>query len=321
MTCWGQKYVEVAFGGDSKARITSLVDALETSMAKDIQALPWMTEETKKAALGKLKAITNNVGYPQKWRQYRPVTLVRDDYCGNTFRMSEVARQEQIERIGKTTDKSEWSMTTPTVNAFYSPPLNSINFPAGILQLPFFDAKRDMAVNFGAIGAVIGHEMTHGFDDSGRKYDGAGNLHDWWTAKDGAEFEKRAACIADEYSKFSPVEGVTLNGRLTLGENTAGQRRTAHRLPGDGRRVPGEVRESGRLHPGAARIPGLCAGVLREHVSAGSAHPRDDGPALARTLPGDRHRAEHAGVSESVLVQGGPADGERQRVQGLVATG
>jgi predicted metalloendopeptidase len=127
----------------------------------------------------------------------------------------------RIGKIGKPTDKTEWTMTTPTVNAFYEPTSNSINFPAGILQLPFFEPKRDLAVNYGAIGVVIGHEMTHGFDDQGRKYDGDGNLRDWWTPQDGAEFEKRVACVADEYSNFSPVEGVKLNGRLTLGENTA----------------------------------------------------------------------------------------------------
>ena len=131
------------------------------------------------------------------------------------------AYDQRIENIGKPTDKTEWGMTTPTVNAFYSPQNNSINFPAGILQPPFFDPRRDMAFNYGGVGAVIGHEMTHGFDDQGRKFDGDGNLRDWWTAADGAEFEKRAACIANEYSGFTAVDDVKLNGRLTLGENTA----------------------------------------------------------------------------------------------------
>ncbi|MDR3701348.1 MAG: M13 family metallopeptidase, partial [Candidatus Sulfopaludibacter sp.] len=164
---------------------------------------------------------TNNVGYPRKWRDYGKVEIKRDDYFGNSLRLSEFLRNRQIEKIGAPTDKTEWGMSTPTVNAFYSPQQNSINFPAGILQSPFFDPRRDLAVNYGAVGAVIGHEMTHGFDDQGRKFDGDGNLRDWWTAQDGAEFEKRAACIASEYSGFTSVDDVKLNGKLTLGENSA----------------------------------------------------------------------------------------------------
>jgi len=217
----GQKYVKVAFSGNAKEQITKLVEGLEKSMGDDITTLPWMTDETKAAAKVKLKAITNNVGYPRKWRDYSKVTIAPDDYLGNSLRTTEVLYDQRIEKIGQPTDKTEWGMTTPTVNAFYQPQTNSINFPAGILQPPFFDPKRDMAVNYGGIGVVIGHEMTHGFDDQGRKYDGDGNLRDWWTAKDGAEFETRAACIASEYSGFTSVSDVKLNGRLTLGENTA----------------------------------------------------------------------------------------------------
>jgi endothelin-converting enzyme/putative endopeptidase len=180
-----------------------------------------MTPDTKAAAIVKLKAITNNVGYPRKWRDYSKVTIAADDYFGNTERAAEAMNQQRIRKIGQPTDKTEWTMTPPTVNAFYSPQSNSINFPAGILQLPFFDPRRDMATNYGGVGAVIGHEMTHGFDDQGRKYDGDGNLRDWWTKDDGAEFEKRVSCVADEYSGFTSVDDVKLNGRLTLGENTA----------------------------------------------------------------------------------------------------
>jgi putative endopeptidase len=217
----GQKYIEQAFGSTSKEQIASLVDAVERALDRDIRALPWMTEETKKAAVAKLKLITNNVGVPKKWRDYSAVTIARDDYLGNAVRAGQAAHKRNLDKIGKPTDKTEWGMTTPTVNAFYSPQNNSINFPAGILQLPFFDAGRDMALNYGGIGAVIGHELTHGFDDSGRKFDGDGNLRDWWTAKDGKEFEQRAACIADQYSGYTAVDDVKLNGKLTLGENTA----------------------------------------------------------------------------------------------------
>ena len=217
----GQKYIQVAFGGDAKSQIDQLVDALTKALGEDIQTLPWMSDATKKAALAKLKAITRNVGAPRKWRDQQKVTIARDDYFGNRERATEYLTAQALQRIGKPTDKTEWTMTTPTVNAFYSPPYNTINFPAGILQAPFFDPRRDIALNYGAIGAVIGHEMTHGFDDQGRKFDGEGNLRDWWTAQDGAEFEKRAACVANEYSGFTSVDDVKLNGRLTLGENTA----------------------------------------------------------------------------------------------------
>jgi predicted metalloendopeptidase len=217
----GQKYIELRFGPDAKKQITDLVDNLEKALGEDIQTLTWMTDPTKKAAMAKLAAITNNVGYPRKWRDYSKVAIQRDDFYGNTVRLAEALRQENLDKIGKPTDKTEWGMSTPTVNAFYSPQNNSINFPAGILQPPFFDPKRDAAINYGAVGAVIGHEMTHGFDDQGRKFDGSGNLRDWWTPQDGAEFEKRAACIANEYSGFTSVDDVKLNGRLTLGENAA----------------------------------------------------------------------------------------------------
>jgi endothelin-converting enzyme/putative endopeptidase len=217
----GQKYIQMVFGADARARITSLVLGLERAMGDDIAALPWMTEDTKAAAILKLKAITNNVGYPAKWRDYSKVTIAADDYLGNTERAAESMTQQRIQKIGQPTDKSEWTMTPPTVNAFYSPQTNSINFPAGILQPPFFDPRRDMPVNYGGVGAVIGHEMTHGFDDQGRKFDGDGNLRDWWTPQDGEQFEKRVSCVADEYSAFNSVDDVKLNGRLTLGENTA----------------------------------------------------------------------------------------------------
>jgi predicted metalloendopeptidase len=256
----GQKYIEAAFGPDAKTRITELVEGLEKSMGQDIETLPWMTEATKKAALGKLAAITNNVGYPKKWRDYGTVTIEPGDYLGNARRTVEFLYQQRIAKIGQPTDKTEWSMTTPTVNAFYQPSDNSINFPAGILQSPFFDPQRDMAVNYGGIGAVIGHEMTHGFDDSGRKYDAAGNLRDWWTAQDGAEFEKRAACIANEYTGFTWMNGVTLNGKLTLGENTAdnGGLRVAYMaledaLAGKGKTIDGLTPEQ-RLFLGFAQV-------------------------------------------------------------------
>jgi len=217
----GQRYVQVAFPPESKARMLKMVDALEKSLAADIQNLSWMSDETKKQAEIKLRAIQNKIGYPDVWRDYGAVDVKPGDLLGNIQRANEFESKRQINKIDKPLDRKEWGMTPPTVNAYYSPAYNEIVFPAGILQPPFFDPKMDDAVNFGGIGLVIGHELTHGFDDQGRKYDPQGNLHDWWTAEDGKEFEKRVSCVADEYSGFVAVDDVKLNGRLTLGENTA----------------------------------------------------------------------------------------------------
>ncbi len=217
----GQKYVEVTFGPDGKQRMLKMVDALEQSLDEDIQNLSWMTADTKKQAKIKLQAIRNKIGYPDAWRDYSSLAVVRGDLLGNFLRANEFESKREIAKIGKPLDRLEWGMTPPTVNAYYSSSYNEIVFPAGILQPPFFERKMDDAVNFGGIGLVIGHELTHGFDDQGRKFDPQGNLHDWWTPEDGKEFEKRASCVADEYSSFVAVDDLKLNGRLTLGENTA----------------------------------------------------------------------------------------------------
>ena len=217
----GQRYVELTFGAEGKQRMLKMVDALEKSLDEDIRSLPWMTDETKKQAKVKLDAIRNKIGYPDVWRDYSKLQIVRGDLLGNLLRANEFESRRQIAKIGKPLDRKEWQMTPPTVNAYYSPPYNEIVFPAGILQPPFFDKQMDDAVNFGGIGVVIGHELTHGFDDQGRKFDPQGNLRDWWTAEDGKEFEKRASCVANEYSNFVAVDDLKLNGKLTLGENTA----------------------------------------------------------------------------------------------------
>ncbi len=217
----GKKYVEKTFGAAGKERTLKMVHALETSLAEDIEKLPWMTPATKKEALVKLQAITNKIGYPDKWRDYSSVEIKRDDAVGNGFRADQFEFQRQLDKIGKPVDRLEWGMTPPTVNAYYDPQMNNINFPAGILQPPFFDNAMDDAVNFGGIGMVIGHELTHGFDDEGRQFDPKGNLMDWWTPVDAKEFQQRAACVDDEYSSFTVAPGVHVNGKLTLGENTA----------------------------------------------------------------------------------------------------
>ncbi len=217
----GQKYVEVAFSGPAKARALDLVHEIEKAMEHDISTASWMTEPTRQQALAKLAAVANKIGYPDKWRDYSTVAIRRDDFAGNNLRAGEFEHRRNLDKIGKPVDKSEWTMTPPTVNAYYNPPENNINFPAGILQPPFYNPKAADGVNYGAIGIVVGHELTHGFDDQGRRYDGAGNLRDWWTPEDAANFTARADCIVKEYGGFSPVDGVKLNGGLTLGENAA----------------------------------------------------------------------------------------------------
>jgi len=217
----GQKYVEVAFSQSSKERVLKMVAEIEHAMEQDVKAADWMSAGTKEQALAKLKLVANKIGYPEKFRDYSAVTIRPGEYYANVRAARQFEQQRQFAKIGKPVDKTEWGMTPPTVNAYFSPAQNNINFPAGILQPPFYVAKADDAVNYGAIGVVVGHELTHGFDDQGRRFDGAGNLRDWWTEADGKAFETRADCIAQEYGKFSPTDGVTLNGKLTLGENSA----------------------------------------------------------------------------------------------------
>jgi putative endopeptidase len=221
----GQLYVDRTFGPEGKERTQKMVKAIEDAMQKDIGQLTWMSDATKKKAYEKLNAIVNNIGYPDKWRDYSSVEIKADDYAGNSVRAGAFDVARLYKKIDQPTDRKDWTMTPPTVNAYYRPPMNDINFPAGILQPPFYGKMMDDAVNFGGIGVVIGHELTHGFDDQGRKYDAEGNFRDWWTPEDAKEFEQRADCTAKEYSSFVSVKDdkgeVKLNGKLTLGENTA----------------------------------------------------------------------------------------------------
>jgi putative endopeptidase len=190
-------------------------------LGQDVQSLDWMTPATKQQAAVKLRAVANKIGYPDKWRDYSSVKIVRGQAVGNDERATEFEVHRALNKIGKPVDRGEWGMTPPIVNAYYSPLQNSINFPAGILQPPFFYDHMDAAINYGAIGSVMGHELTHGFDDQGRQFDAQGNLSNWWTPEDAKEFETRAECFIKEYSAFTPVDDVHLNGKLTLGENTA----------------------------------------------------------------------------------------------------
>jgi endothelin-converting enzyme/putative endopeptidase len=213
--------VKEAFGPAAKEDTLKMVREIETSMEQDVNTLSWMSDTTKKQAIVKLHAVANKIGYPDRWRDYSGLNIVRGDALGNSERANTFEFHRQMNRIGKPLDKSEWEMTPPTVNAYYNPLQNNINFPAGILQPPYYNAKADPAVNYGASGAIIGHELTHGFDDEGRQFDAQGNLKDWWTESDAKAFEERAQCIVDEYSAFTVVDDVKVNGKLTLGENTA----------------------------------------------------------------------------------------------------
>jgi putative endopeptidase len=223
----GQDWVKQNFPPAAKESMDQLVAALEKALADDLRDLPWMSDETKKAAEEKLAMFRNKIGYPEKWRDYSSVKVRRGTYVENQEQAALFERNYNLAKLGKPVDEKEWQMTPPTVNAYYDPSFNDINFPAGILQPPFFDVKADPAVNFGGIGVVIGHEMTHGFDDEGSQFDGKGNLHEWWTPADRKAFTERTDCEVNEYSGFeaAAAHGDTpaahLNGRLTLGENTA----------------------------------------------------------------------------------------------------
>jgi putative endopeptidase len=217
----GQDWVKKYFPPSAKANMEELVHDLEAALGQDIQQLDWMSPATKVEAEKKLKAFRDKIGYPDTWRDYSTLTVKRDDLVGNLERDGIFEAKRDLAKYGKPVDEKEWGMTPPTVNAYYNPAMNDINFPAGILQPPFFDDHADAAVNFGAIGVVIGHEMTHGFDDEGSQYDLNGNVKVWWTPEDLAKFKERTECTAKEYDNFEVAPGQKLNGHLTLGENTA----------------------------------------------------------------------------------------------------
>ncbi len=217
----GEAYIKEAFGPQAKDATLKMVREIEAALGTDIAALDWMTPDTKKQAVIKLQGVADKIGYPDHWRDYTALPIVRDDALGNAQRADAFESRRHLDKIGQPVDRGEWNMTPPTVNAYYSALQNNINFPAGILQPPFYSPTRDAALNYGGAGAVVGHELTHGFDDQGRKYDASGNLRNWWTAEDGRAFESRAACLTEQYAGFTAVDDVKLNGRLTLGENTA----------------------------------------------------------------------------------------------------
>ena len=215
----GQLYVERHFPAAARTRMQALIDNLVEAYRQSITNLDWMTPATRKEALAKLAKFTSKIGYPDKWRDYRSLRIVPGDLVGNIERARRLESEYQVGKLYRPVDRSDWLMTPQTVNAYYNPLTNEIVFPAAILQPPFFDPAADDAVNYGAIGAVIGHEIGHGFDDQGRRYDGDGRLRDWWSPADETEFKKRADLLVKQFNGYSPLPGISINGELTLGEN------------------------------------------------------------------------------------------------------
>ncbi len=217
----GQAYIRKTFSPELKAATLDMTRRIEDAMAVRIQQLDWMSPATKQQALTKLHAIRNKIGYPDQWRDYSSVEIIRADFYGNNLRATEFESHRELNKVGKPVDRGEWEMTPPTVNAYFNPQMNDINFPAGVLQPPLYDARIDAAPNYGNTGSTIGHELTHGFDDEGRQYDAKGNLKDWWNKEDADQFVKHADCVVDQYAQYVVVDDIHINSKLTEGEDVA----------------------------------------------------------------------------------------------------
>jgi endothelin-converting enzyme/putative endopeptidase len=217
----GQVFVAKTFTPQTKTDALKMTKEIEAGMERDIKNLGWMSEETKRQALTKLHGIVNKIGYPDRWRDYSSVQISPSDFLGDLAHATHFDVQRELKKIGKPVDRREWHMSSPTVNAYYDPQTNDINFPAGVLQPPLFDPKMDSAPNYGNTGSTIGHELTHGFDDEGRQFDAAGNLRDWWTPADAKAFDERTACVRDQYARYVVIDDIHINSKLTLGEDVA----------------------------------------------------------------------------------------------------
>jgi endothelin-converting enzyme/putative endopeptidase len=217
----GEAYVARFFKPEVKDGVGDMVKRIQAAMAARLREIPWMAEPTRRAALEKLGTMKNKIGYPARWRDYRALRITRGDFSGNVARGLRFETARQLGKIGRPVDRDEWQMTPPTVNAYYDAQLNDMNFPAGVLQPPLYDPRLDAAPGYGNTGSTVAHELTHGFDDEGRQFDARGNLRDWWTAADAAEFQRRTACVADQYAQYTVVDDIKINSRLTLGEDVA----------------------------------------------------------------------------------------------------
>ena len=313
----GKVYVEQHFKPDEKARMEHLVENLRAAFREGIDKLEWMGPETKKEAQAKLAAFRPKIGYPNKWRDYSKVEIRPDDLLGNMMRAWMADSIYQLGKAGKPIDPEDWGMTPQTVNAYYNPVRNEIVFPAAILQPPFFDPAADDAANYGGIGGVIGHEMGHGFDDQGRRYDAKGQLRDWWTAKDAEEFTKRAKGLAAQYSAMEALPGLKVNGELTLGENI-GDLTGHHDLPS---RVRVVARRQGtaddrRHHRIPALLLRLGAGVAGEVPRRRAAAAGAEQSARAGHDAGQRPAAERRRVLQHLR-----REGRRQALAAAGSTG
>ena len=317
----GKLYVAENFPPEAKARADQMVKNLIAALREDLATLPWMGAETRKAALAKLDAFTPKIGYPDKWRDYSPYKVERGAYLVNVMNGALFEHHRDMNKIGRPVDRTEWGMTPPTVNAYYNASRNEIVFPAGILQPPFFDAAADDAVNYGGIGAVIGHEMTHGFDDQGRKFDAQGNLKNWWTADDLKNYQERSNCVEKQF------DGVRRRGRPAPERQARAGR--VHRGPGrPDDRLQGLPKEPGRqaaavrhrrVHAGAAPLPELGESVGDQCPSRVRAFADQHEPPPARALPRDRGAVEHPRVRRGVRLQSGRPDGAHGPLPHLVS--
>ena len=264
----GQEFVRRTFTEKTKQDTVHMTELIEKAMAQEINGLDWMSPGTKKQALVKLKGIRNKVGYPDKWRDYSPVQIKANDFFGNFQSAASFEVHRDLNKIGKPVDRNEWGMTPPTVNAYYNPQMNDINFPAGVLQPPLYDPKMDDAPNYGNTGSTIGHELTHGFDDEGRQFDDAGDLKDWWTRKDAKRFDEKINCVRDQYANYVVVDDIKINSKLTSGEDVADLGGTflayiAWREATRGTKTAA----GGWIHARAALLHRLCAVGVRKRAS------------------------------------------------------
>ena len=316
----GKNYVRDHFPPQARERADRMVKNLVAALRDDLQNLPWMGAETRKAALAKLDAFAQKIGYPDKWRDYSSLSISRGPYAANVLAASVFDFRRDLAKVGKPVDRTDWEMTPPTVNAYYQPARNKIMFPAGILQPPFFNANADDAVNYGGIGAVIGHEMTHGFDDSGRKFDAQGNPREWWTPEDLKNFEARAKCVEKQFDAYVVEGDLHENGKLVLGESIAdlGGVAIAHRAfvkSLEGKPAPPPDR---RADGGPAFLPLLGANLGHQRPPGVRETDRQHQPAPARPLPGDRPSLEPAAIRPRLLLQDRRPDGPRRALRDLV---
>ena len=276
-----------------------MVNRIEDAMRQRIDQLDWMSPETKKQALVKLEGIRNKIGYPDKWRDYSSIKLAPDDFAGNMERAGAFELHRQIHKVGKPVDHGEWLISAATVDAYYDPQMNDINFPAGVLQPPVYDARMDDAPNYGDTGGTIGHELTHGFDDEGSQFDAKGNLKNWWTKEDREKFDARTKCVDDQYSSYVAVDDLHMNGKLTLGENVAdlGGEILAFQA---WRTKRHESATRGWVDARAEILCRLCPVGLRQRASGRYSRARGHRSAFAGEVPHQRSGGEHAGVRKGI---------------------